>query len=64
MAHEGYICILYLYCGYLSLFEVFLCCPLNESKNLLVSGRIFNFLNNYLQEALLLVPAIILMIFF
>jgi hypothetical protein len=36
----------------------------NESKNLLANGRILNFLSNSLHEALLLVPAIILMIFF
>jgi hypothetical protein len=36
----------------------------NESKNSLSSGRILNFLNNSLHEALLLVPAIIPMIFF
>jgi hypothetical protein len=36
----------------------------NESKNSLASGRILNFLNNSLHEALLLVPAIILMILF
>jgi hypothetical protein len=36
----------------------------NESKHSLTSGRILNFLNNSLHEALLLVPAIILMIFF
>jgi hypothetical protein len=29
----------------------------NESKKLLASGRIFNFLNNSVHEALLLVPA-------
>jgi hypothetical protein len=36
----------------------------NESKNSLASGRILNMLNNFLQQALLLVPAIILMILF
>jgi hypothetical protein len=36
----------------------------NESKNSLAGRRILNFLNNYLQEALFLVPAIILMILF
>jgi hypothetical protein len=36
----------------------------NESKNLLASGRILNFINNTLQEALLLAGAIILMILF
>jgi hypothetical protein len=36
----------------------------NESKNSLARGRILNFLNNSLHEALLLVPAIIPMIFF
>jgi hypothetical protein len=36
----------------------------NESKNSLASGRILNFLNKSLHEALLLVPAIILMFSF
>jgi hypothetical protein len=34
----------------------------NESKNSLVSGRILNVLNYSLQQALVLVPAIMLMI--
>jgi hypothetical protein len=34
----------------------------NENKNSLASGRILNFLNSFLQEALLLAPAIILII--
>jgi hypothetical protein len=36
----------------------------NESKNSLASGRILNYLNNSLQEDLLLVAAIILLILF
>jgi hypothetical protein len=32
-----------------------------ENKNLLAGGKILNFLDNSLQEAFLLVPAIILM---
>jgi hypothetical protein len=58
---------MYLNCGYLSLIEMFLLSTTNdnsESKNSLASGRILNFLNSFLHEALLLVPAIILMIFF
>jgi hypothetical protein len=35
----------------------------NETKNSLAGRRIFNFLNNSLQEIYLLTPAIILMIF-
>jgi hypothetical protein len=34
----------------------------NESKNSLASGRILNFLNNSIKEAVLLLPAIIPMI--
>jgi hypothetical protein len=37
---------------------------INDSKNSLASERILNFLSKYLQEALHLVPAIILMILF
>jgi hypothetical protein len=36
----------------------------SESKNLLASGRILNFLNNNVQEALLSLPAIIIKIFY
>jgi len=36
----------------------------NESKYSLANGRILNFLNNSLQEALLLVPDIVLTISF
>jgi hypothetical protein len=35
----------------------------NVGMNLLASGRILNFLNSSPHEALLLVPAVILMIF-
>jgi hypothetical protein len=35
-----------------------------ESKNSLAGGKILNFLNNSLQQAVLLAAAIILMIFY
>jgi uncharacterized membrane protein len=36
----------------------------NESRNSLARGSILNFLNSFLQDTLILTPAIVLMIFF
>jgi hypothetical protein len=58
---------LYFYCVCVNLFEIFVLSTTvnnNETKNSLAGRRISNFLNNSLQEILLLTPAIIVMIFF
>jgi hypothetical protein len=63
---DDYICILYLYCSELvrNFFMLSTMHDNNENKNLLASGRTLNLLNNSVQEAFLLMPAIILMILF